>query len=149
MSLLLMNIHNIHSCLKIICDVESDILDSSIKVFFKRKNYDGNEEMLNVVSYKLYEIHEELDNYHSESSGINRVVCDAMEYVRSLISSTKQLISLNGQLRNKSNGGRYSLTQYNMDLSEFWRLQENYCILGDRLTTDYKLYALEIERYED
>lgn len=149
MSSLLMNIHNIHSCLKIICDVESDILGSSIKVFFKRKNYDGNDEMLNVVCNKLYEIHEELDNYHNESSGISRVVCDAMEYVRALISSTKQLISLNGQLRNKASGGRYSLTKYNMDLSEFWRLQENYCVLGDRLTTDYKLYAPEIARYEN
>jgi len=141
---LLLKIHQIHDCLKIICDVESDIFDSSLKGLFRKKDYAGNEGMLQVAANKLVDIHESLENFSSGKSGIDMVANDARDYAYALAASTVQLIIINKCLGEKALGKSYSMPTYNSDVNLFRELQQNYMSLGARLNADYKLYAYEI-----
>jgi len=146
---LLMKIHEIHNCLTIICDVESDIFDSSLKGLFRKKDYAGNEGMLQVAANKLVDIHESLENFSSGKSGIDMVANDAKDYAYALAASTVQLIIINKCLSEKALGKSYSMSTYNSDVNLFRELQQNYMSLGARLNADYKLYAFEISQLND
>ena len=145
---LLLKIHQIHDCLKIICDVESDIFDSSLKGLFRKKDYVGNEGMLQVAANKLVDINESLKNFSSGKSGIDMVANDARNYAYALVVSTLQLILINKNLSEKASGKIYSMSTYNKDVNLFRELQQNYLSLGARLNADYKLYAYDISQIE-
>ncbi len=149
MSSLLMRIHQVHDCLKIICDVESDIFDSSFKGLFRKKDYAGNEGVLQTAATKLTQIHDSLKNYRSGNSGIDMVAEDVKNYSYALVLSTIQLIVINKQLGEKANGKSYSMGDYNKDVNLFRELQDNYMSFGAKLNADYKLYAYEIANLKD
>jgi hypothetical protein len=149
MTSLLLQIHQIHDCLNIVCDVESDIFDSSFKGLFRKKDYAGNEGKLTTALVKLSEIHDDLIAYHTESIGINMVVEDAAEYAFALGVTAAQLIVINNKLRDKANGEKYSMSEYQEGLNKFQHLQQQYLSLGAKLNADYKLYAYEIAKLKD
>ena len=97
---LLLKIHQIHDCLTVICDVESDIFDSSFKGLFRKKDYVGNEGSLQVAAGKLVEIHDSLKSFHSNQSGIKMVADDAVNYAYALVLSTVQLIVIKAKYIN-------------------------------------------------
>ena len=144
MASLLMNIHQVHDCLKIICDVESDIFDSSFKGLFRKKDYVGNEGMLQTAATKLTQIHESVKNYRSGNLGIDMVADDLKNYSYALVLSTLQLVVINKQLGQKASGKSYSMAEYNGDVTMFRELQDNYMSLGAKLNADYKLYSYDI-----
>lgn len=146
MSSLLMQIHSIHDCLKIICDVESDVFDSSLRGLFRRKNYAGNEQTLSVALQKLEQVVALIRSMRFGSEGVKAVASDAVNYSDALMASTKQLLKINNALWQKSSGHPYSMSSYNSDCNSFRQLQDRYCTFGDRLNADYKLYALEISK---
>ena len=123
MTSLLIKIHHIHECLKIICDVEAKILNSSIFGLFKDKNYAGNEHSLEVVCNKLLELHAGIGVHSGVSIGVDRVINDAKDFIRALTASTVQLLAINRALGLKANGGSYSMSTYNSDLNNFKYLQ--------------------------
>ena len=144
MTTLLMTMHQVHDCLSIICDVESDILDSSFKGLFRKKDYVGNEGVLHTTITKLTQIHDSLKSYNSNNKGINMVAEDLKNYSYALVLSSMQLILLNKNLSNKASGSKYSMSEYNEDVNLFRQLQQNYMSLGAKLNADYKLYAFDI-----
>lgn len=144
MTSLFMKIHQVHDCLKIICDIESDIFDSSFKGIFRKKDYIGNEGVLQITIRKLTEIHDSLKTHRSGNSGIDMVAEDLRNYCYALVLSTIQLILINELLSKKSSGTSYSMSDYNRDISVFKELQDNYMSLGAKLNAGYKLYAYEI-----
>ena len=144
MSSLLMKIHHIHECLKIICDVEADIFNPSLLGLFKKKNYAGNEHKLEVVCRKLADLHASVDEHRGFSNGVDCVISDAKDYVHALLLSTIKLIKINRGLAEKANGMLYSMTAYNQDIKEFRFLQDQYCTVGDRMNANYRLYSHEI-----
>jgi hypothetical protein len=146
---LLLKIHEIHNCLNIICDVESDIFDSSFKGLFKKKDYLGYEGILEVAATKLIDIYQSLENFDSGKPGINMVVMDAKNYAYALFLSTSQLIIINKSLGLKSLGNPYSMGKYNDDCKLFRELQSNYMSIGTKLNADYKLYGYEIATMEE
>lgn len=149
MASLLMNIHQVHDCLKIICDVESDIFDSSLKGLFRKKDYVGNEGMLQTTATKLTQIHDSIKDFHSGNVGIDMVAEDLKNYSYALVLSTIQLIVINKQLGEKANGKSYSMGAYNRDVNMFRELQDNYTSFGAKLNADYKLYSYEIANLKD
>lgn len=149
MASLLINIHQVHDCLKIICDVESDIFDSSFKGLFRRKDYQGNEGMLQTTATKLTQIHDSLKNYRSGNVGIDMVAEDLVNYSYALVLSTIQLILINKKLGEKATGKNYSMSDYNSDVNMFRELQDNYMSFGAKLNADYKLYSYEIASLKD
>ncbi len=144
MSPLLIKIHHVHECLNIICDVESDILNSSLLGLFKKKNYAGNENMLEVVCKKLIELHSDFDDHLGSSSGVDCVIFDCKDYAHALLLSTAKLNEINRGLASKANGNAYSISAYNQDIKEFSYLQDKYCVVGDRMNANYRLYSHEI-----
>jgi hypothetical protein len=146
---LLLKIHQIHNCLNIICDVESDIFNGSIKGLFRKKDYAGNEGILEVAIVKLVEISESLENFDSGKRGINMVANDARDYAIALYMSTLQLKVIINSLAAKANGHSYSMSQYNEDMNQFKVLQDIYMSLGNKLNTHYKLYSYEIAQLDD
>jgi hypothetical protein len=149
MTSLLMKIHQVHDCLNIICDVESDIFDSSFKGLFRKKDYAGNEGVLQTTATKLTQIHDSLKTYQSGNSGIDMVIEDLKNYSYALALSTIQLILINKQLGEKANGKPYSMGDYNRDVNMFRELQDNYMSFGAKLNADYKLYSYEIANLDD
>jgi len=146
MTTLLMKIHQVHECLSIICDVESNILDISFKGLFRKKDYVGNEGVLHTTVTKLTQIHDSLKSYNFNNKGIDMVVEDLKNYSYALVLSSMQLILLNQNLSSKANGSKYSMSQYNEDVNLFRQLQQNYMSLGAKLNADYKLYAFDISK---
>jgi hypothetical protein len=146
---LLLKIHQIHDCLNVVCDIESDIFDSSLKGLFRKKDYEGNDGSLQVAAGKLVEIHESLKAFHSNQAGIQMVAEDAMNYSYALVVSTVQLMAINKSLEAKANGRAYSMGKYNEDVKLFQEAQQAYMSLGAKLNTDYKLYGYEIAKLED
>jgi hypothetical protein len=144
MSSLIIKIHHVHECLKIVCDVESEILNSSLLSLFKRKDFAGNHNRLEVVCRKLIELHASLDFHTAASAGVNHVIGDTKAYIKSLLISTEKLIEINGRLSEKSKGQSYSMTEYSTHLNEFRALQNQYCAVGERMNTNYRLYSHEI-----
>lgn len=144
MGSLLIQIHHIHECLKIVCDVEADIFSSNLIAIFKKKNYVGNGHMLQVVSRKLIELHSGLNAHYGNSLGVDQVIDDAKEYIESLVLSTAKLMEINHNLSEKAQGKSYSMGEYNRDLSAFRELQNQYCAIGDRMNANYRLYSHEI-----
>ena len=144
MSSLLIEIHHIHKCLKIICDVEAEILDSSLLGLFKKKNFAGNEQMLDVVCRKLAELHTSVDKYLGSSNGIDCVICDSQDYIHALLLSTSKLIEINRGLAANVSGKHYSMTSYKQDLKLFKILQGQYSVIGNRMNANFRLYSNEI-----
>jgi hypothetical protein len=144
-----MKIHQIHDCLNIVCDVESDVFDSSFKGLFRKKDYIGNDGKLESALVKLIEIHDGLVDFNSGYSGVDMVAEDAKNYAYALGLSTAQLVVINRKLALKSRGETYSMTEYNSEVNQFHQLQEQYMSLGAKLNVDYKLYAYEIANLED
>ena len=127
-----------------VCDVESDMFNRSLWALFRNRNYEGNGHKLGVTVLKLEELLAELEKTNNDHAGISRVIDDAIEYTRALLASTAQLRYLNQKLSRKAKALPYSMGDYNQDFREFKMLQNHYLILGDRLNTDYKLYAHQI-----
>jgi len=146
---LLLDILQIHDCLNIICEVESDIFDGSLKGLFRKKDYIGNSGKLQTVLVKLVEIHDGLNSFDAGRPGVNMVAVDAKEYASSLGLSTAQLININQKLSEKAAGKSYSMSEYNGEVKKFHELQASYMSLGAKLNADYKLYALEIANLDD
>ena len=146
MTSLLMKIHQINDCLDIVCDTESDILDSSFMGLFKRKDYVGNDGKLRTVVNKLSEIHDSLLKFDCGDDGINMVAEDAKDYAFALVCSTGALIVINSRLGEKANGKKYSMSEHNELMNTFQKLQRDYMSLGAKLNADYKLYAYEIAK---
>jgi len=137
-------LHQIHKCLDVICETESDILDSRIMSIFRRKDYFGNEGKLNAVLTKLSELNASLISFNSGGHGIDMVVKDAKDYTHALSRMTAQLIVVNNKLAKKASGQSYSISEYNQDIGYFYQLQSEYLSLGAKLNVDYQLYANEI-----
>lgn len=149
MSDLLLKIHQVHDCLNIICGVESDIFDGSFKGLFRKKDYAGNEGVLQTTASKLTQIHDSLKDTASSNSGIQMVINDLINYSYALTLSTMQLFVINRQLAEKASGKSYSIGKYNEDVNLFRELQENYMSMGKKLNADYKLYSYDIAMLED
>ena len=144
MSTLLIKIHQIHECLKIICDVESDTLNSNLLSLFKRKDFPGNESKLLVTRGKLIELQASLDAHFGKSDGIDSVVIESKLYAQALTISTSKLLYINDRLHQKARGEPYSMTEYTKDVNEFKSLQHQYCAIGERMNVRYRLHSHEI-----
>jgi hypothetical protein len=148
MSDLLLKIHQVHDCLNIICEVESDIFDGSFRGLFRKKDYVGNEGVLQTTASKLTQIHDSLKDSTSSNSGIQMVIDDLINYSYALTLSTMQLFVINRQLADKAGGKAYSMGKYNEDVDLFKELQENYMSIGKKLNADYTLYSYDIAMME-
>ena len=148
MSDLLLKIHQVHDCLNIICEVESDIFDGSFRGLFRKKDYTGNEGVLQTTASKLTQIHDSLKGTTSGNSGIQMVIDDLINYSYALTLSTMQLFVINRQLADKAGGKAYSMGKYNEDVDLFKELQENYMSIGKKLNADYTLYSYDIAMME-
>jgi hypothetical protein len=144
MQSLIIQIHQLHDCLKIICTIESSVLSANLLALFKKKNYAGNANMLDVVCRKLIELHTSIDIHRGRSRGVDQVIDDAKNYIELLILSTAKLIEINQRLSEKAKGKSYSMGEYKNDLAAFRVLQERYCVIGDRMNANYSLYSYEI-----
>ena len=144
MSTLLDEIHYIHECLNLICKAESELLDTSFFGIFKKKNYIGIHNTLDVSSSKLAELFSSVDTYRGNSKSVDAVVNDAQNFIRALLSSTEKLVEINQALSQKALGKSYAMHSYNSDLNEFKFLQDQYCSIGDRMNANYRLYSHEI-----
>jgi hypothetical protein len=144
MSALLIKIHQIHECLRIVCDVESDILNSSLLSLFKKKDFSGNESKLLIARKKLTELQTSLDAHLGNSSGIDSIVVESKLYIQALIISASKLLDINNRLHGKANGAPYSMAEYKGDINEFRSLQNNYCMVGERMNLRYRLYSHEL-----
>ncbi len=141
---LLLILNDIHSCLKIICEVESDVLDLSILSLFRQKDFSSNEKKLLLVKEKLESLASELIGYKSNKQIAMAIALDAAHYLKALYETGSALSRLNANLRDRASGGKYSFSEYDGDLSIFRKFQENYSKAGDILTAKYKLYAPEL-----
>jgi hypothetical protein len=141
---LLLILGDIHSCLKIICEIESDVLDSSLFGLFRKKDFSSNEQKLLIVKEKLETLASELAQYKSNKQIAMTITLDAAYYLKALYETGASLSILNANLQDKSSGGKYSLIEYNEDLSIFRKCQENYLKAGDVLNAKYRLYTSEL-----
>ncbi len=141
---LLLILSDIHNCLKILCEVESDLLDSSFMGLFRKKDYLGNETKLFIVKEKLEELSSELSSYTSSKQIAMNIALDAAHYLRALYETGAELSKLNANLQKKALGESYSMSQYNQDLSNFKKCQDRYMSAGDILNAKYRLYAGEL-----
>jgi hypothetical protein len=148
MSTLLIEFNYIHECLSLICEAENELLDSSFRGLFKKKNYIKIHNTLDVSISKLSELSRTLDLYRGSTEAIDAVVNDAQNFIRALLLSTEKLIVMNQSLSQKSIGKSYEMRSYNQDLSEFKFLQEEYSAIGDRMNANYRLYSHEISQAE-
>jgi hypothetical protein len=148
MTSLIMQVHDVHECLKIICEIESDILNTSILSIFKKKNYEQHEQTLNIVCDKLMDLNTEINRNLGKQRGVDRFIECNKEYISALLQSTYQLINLNNRLSKKAKNGNYTLKEYNNDLKYFDFLQRRYCEIGNNMNTYYNLYLHEIIEIE-
>ena len=149
MKSLLSSIHQIHDCLNIVCDVESNVFDSSFTGLFKRKDYVGNNVKMLLVRHSLLEIVESLIGYDALKAEINTVAENAKDYAYALDCSTAQLIFINEKLAGKANGQKYSMGDYNTEFKKFQALQQRYMSLGSKLNASFHMYSFEISQLEE
>lgn len=141
---LLLILSDIHNCLKIICEVESNAMDSSLMGLFRKKDFSANDQKLSVVKEKLEALSSELILYKSNKQIAMTIALDAAHYLRALYETGAELSNLNSKLQEKALGGQYSLAEYNQDLARFHKCQEKYLSLGDILNAKYQLHAAEL-----
>ncbi len=138
MSQLFRSMMNLHDLLNKICAVESDVLDTSLKGLFRKKDFLGNAEKLSTYTQSLQTICQEFKNSESNDRDIEQLISIATDYCEALLSSTMVLGKLNNALGCKARGLPYSLTDYNKDLNLFQNLQAHYLSFGDALNDAYQ-----------
>lgn len=141
---LLLILSDINNCLKIICEVESDVLDSSLLRLVRKKDFSSNEKKLLIVKEKVELLASELVAYKSGKQIAMNIAIDAAHYLSALYEMGVALSRLNACLQEKAEGGKYSLSKYNEDLAIFKNCQDKYLSAGNVLNAKYQLYTSEL-----
>jgi len=130
---------SLHDLLHKICEVESDVLDGSLKSLFRKKDFSGNGEKLASYTQTLQSILQDLQRSNSSDKDVVKLIQIAIDYCNALLSSTMVLGKLNNALMCKARGLPYSLADYNRDLDLFRELQNHYLSFGDALNQAFQV----------
>lgn len=142
---LITKIHDMHDCLKNICEIESKILDTKILSIFSNKNYDQFDQNLKISCNNLRHLKSDIEKYLGKHNGVDQFILCSKQYINSLVESTNQLIILNSRLSKKAyNTEKYTLEEYNKDLALFKALQNIYYERGTAMNMYYNKYIIEI-----